>query len=160
MGIKVTKPEIGFGTDDEEGLAEMQETEPGKIQISPVQDIKTSRFRDEFIKDIDVMDLAVYDLDEGGDGTAQIKQSMQFKGSFMFPEDGPGEKRKTEVDRRGIECLDCLFQLDAKVVIRIQASGNTDRVYSASNEDTTRYPEGFPGRSVGQRPCKETDPDR
>jgi hypothetical protein len=48
---------------------------------------------------------------------------MELDRPFAMAEFCPGKKRQTKVDRRGIEGIDGLFQLDTKIFVGIETSG-------------------------------------
>lgn len=48
---------------------------------------------------------------------------MEFDGSFVLAGLGPRENRKTKIDRGGIEGINRLLQLGAKVFVGIKTSG-------------------------------------
>jgi hypothetical protein len=72
---------------------------------------------------------------------------MKFDSRLVFAEPGPGKTRQTEVDGRGVESVNGLTQIDAKIVVGIQGSGDFDQHLSKVGID-------FPGPvlvRVGQR---------
>ena len=62
---------------------------------------------------VDVVKLALGDLDEGGDVATQIQQGVQFDGSFSLPEFGPGKHGQTKIDRGGIEQIQFVFKRES-----------------------------------------------
>ena len=72
----------------------MQTTE---VEVGPVHYIEGPGFRDEQIKDIDVMEFAVGNVNESRDIGVQIKKGMEFYGRFCSSEMGPRKQVKTEV---------------------------------------------------------------
>ena len=125
-GIKPTALKIRFGADDKEGLALMNDMETGKIKISAVKDVEAAGLGNQVIQDPDIMHFPVCYLDKRGDGASQIEKGMKLDGTFVFAEDGPGEKRKTEVDRCGIEGIDGLLELQTEIIVGIESAGLMD----------------------------------
>ena len=101
----------------------MNLVEARKVQIASVEKVNGSGFYDEFVEELDLVDFAMSYEDQGGDAAAQIHQRMEFDGSFSLAELSPGEKRQAEVDSRGIEGINRLLQLDAKVFVGVKSSG-------------------------------------
>jgi len=64
MRIKPAKLKVGFSPNDKEGIKQIQEIKAIKIKITTIQDIEKHRFRNEFIQDINIMDLPISDFDE------------------------------------------------------------------------------------------------
>src|SRR3989304_6243780 len=93
-----------------------------EVQIPTVDDIEGSGFEDQLIEDFDVVDLAMGDNNEAGDTSPEIQESMQFHGAFVSSELGPREKRETEIDRGGVQCISGLIQFDAKGIVGIKTS--------------------------------------
>ena len=117
---------IRFGADDKEGLALMNEVETGKIEIGAVKDVETAGLGNQFIQNSDIVHFPVCYLDKRGDGASQIEKSMKLDGAFVFAEDGPGEKRKTEVDGRGVEGVDGLLERQTEIIAGIESASLVD----------------------------------
>jgi len=117
---------IRFGADDKEGLALMNEMEAGKIEIGTIKDVETAGLGNQVIQDPDIVHFPACYLDKRGDRASQIEKRMKFDGAFVFAEDGPGEKRETEVDRCGIEGIDGLLKLKTEIIVGIKSAGLLD----------------------------------
>ena len=65
--------QIGFGTRDEESLGLMQDVEPSEIDITAIHDIETAGFESQLVENIHIPQLAVRDVNEGGNRSAQIE---------------------------------------------------------------------------------------
>ncbi len=83
------------------------------------------------------MHLAVADVDEGGNMAAQVEQRMHLDGSLGGAEACPRKDAQAQVDRRGIECVDRLFQLDRKAVAGVELSGRVDKAHREIHVDAT-----------------------
>jgi len=97
-----------------------------EIQIPPVDDVKGSWFEDQLIQDIDVVNFAMSNNDEGGNTSSEIQKRVQLHSTFVDSEFGPREKRQTQIDGGGIQGVSSLIQFDAKRIVGIEAtrSGN------------------------------------
>ena len=91
----VYSPDLGvfLGPRNKEGKKLGKNVESFKVQVTAIHDIERSRFRNQDVKDIDVMEHSLGNLDERGDVAAKIQESVHFDGSFMFAERRPREKR-------------------------------------------------------------------
>jgi hypothetical protein len=65
MGIHVR-----FGTGDEESSGEMQYMEPGEIDIAPIHDVDRARLREQQVERVNIVQLAIRNVDETWDITA------------------------------------------------------------------------------------------
>lgn len=126
LGIKPAALKIRFGADDKERLALMNDMETGKIEIGPVKDVETAGLVNQVIQDPDIMHFSVCYLDKRRDGASQIEKGMKFDSAFVFAEDSPGEKGKTEVDCCGIEDIDRVFELQTEIIVGIESAGLMD----------------------------------
>ena len=66
------------------------------------------------------MELAIADMDEGGNGAAQIQQRVQFHRRLGLTKRGPGKQRQTKVDRGRVQRVDRLAQFDTERLLGIQ----------------------------------------
>lgn len=73
------------------------------------------------------MHLAVADEDERRDIAAQIGQRMHLHGRLGGAERRPREEGETQIDRRRIERVDSVLQVDAERLVRIQPSCDADQ---------------------------------
>lgn len=108
IDLRAHSPElgIGLGSDDEEGLREMCGVEPGVIRVASVHDIERTGLRNEIVKNIDIVDLAVGDEGKCRNTSSQIEQGMEFDCSFRLEEVCPGEQGQAQVDSGGIKRID------------------------------------------------------
>jgi hypothetical protein len=65
MGIHVR-----FGAGDEESAGEMQSMEAGEIDVAAIHDVDGARFREQQVESVDVVQLAVRNVDEARDVAA------------------------------------------------------------------------------------------
>jgi hypothetical protein len=81
----------------------MQHVKALEIEIAPVHHVEGTRLRDENIEHIDIVQLAIGDVDECRDGTAQIEQCVQFHRGLGRAKWRPGKYRQAQVDGSGVE---------------------------------------------------------
>jgi len=120
----VDSPDLGIflGTRNEEGEKLSKNVESFKVQVTAIHDIERSRFRNEDVEDIDVMERSFGNLDERGDVAPKIQKGMHFDGSFMLAERCPGKYGQAKVDCCGIQGVGSFFELDAEVFISVKRS--------------------------------------
>jgi len=122
MGVDSSEPRVFLGPCDEKGEELSKHVEPFEVQVSAIHDVEGSRFWDQDIKDIDVMERSVGDFDERGNVAADIQERMHFNGGFMLTERRPGKEGKAKVDGRGIQSVGGLLEFDAKVFIGVKGA--------------------------------------
>ena len=81
------------GADDEEAAGLMKATEPIEVDVSAIHDVDGTGLGHQLIEDIDVVQLAVADEDEGRDIAPQIKERVQL--ARRSPARGSGGTRFT-----------------------------------------------------------------
>ncbi len=100
-----------------------------KIGEAPIHDVKAASFGYQNVEHIGLVHLAIADMNEGWNIAAQVKQRMHLNGSLGGAKACPGKDAQAQVDGRGIECVDRLFQLDSKAVAGVKLSGNLDQAH-------------------------------
>src|SRR5665811_302782 len=120
------KEQIGFGSRYKKRLCLMQDEPAREVGEATIHDVKAAGFGYQDVEYIDLVHLAVADVDEGWNVAAQVEQRMHLDGSFGGAEARPREDAQAQVDGRGIECVDRLFQLHRKVVAGVKCSGSLD----------------------------------
>ena len=87
-------PELGmaFGPNDKEGLAEMDLIEPGEIEVTTIHDVERTRFGEQVIEDVDVMNFPISDECDSGDASSQIEQGVELDCRFRLAEVCPGNR--------------------------------------------------------------------
>lgn len=70
---RIDAPKLGIrlGSSNEEGLCSMQPVKPGEIEIASIHDVDRPGLDHQDVEYIDIAQLAVGDVDEGGDIAAQ-----------------------------------------------------------------------------------------
>ena len=126
-GIHAAKPQVRLGPRDEKSEAKRKSMKPLEVEIPPIHHVIRSRFGNQFVEDMHVVPLPVCDLDERGDVPPQIQKGVEFDGCLPFAESRPREKRKAQVDRRGVEGVHRMLQFHREGVVDVQPSGGPDQ---------------------------------
>jgi hypothetical protein len=100
--------EIGFGARDKEGARLVQRMQTGEVDIPAIHHADRAGFREQHVKRVNIVQLAVRDVNETRDIAAQIEQRMHLHGGLGGPEMRPGEPRQAQVDGRGIQRVDAV----------------------------------------------------
>ena len=120
--VQASGVEVRFGSGDEEGACLSQYMETLEVEIGPVHDMEGPGLREQEVKDVDIVQLAIGDVDKAGDGSAQVEQGMQLDGGLGGAKRCPGKHRQAQVDGRGIKGINGVRQLQAKGLGAIELS--------------------------------------
>jgi len=131
MGIHVR-----FGTGDEEGAGQMQPMEPDEIDIAAIHHVDGARFREQQIERVDIVQLAVRDMDEARDVAAQIQQGVHLHRRLGRAEVRPGENRQTQIDGRRVERVDGVGQVQTQAFAGVQLPGLGDQTFGEFGMNT------------------------
>ena len=126
--VEASEAEVAFGSGDEEGQCLMDSIKAIEIQISTIDNVKGSWLEAQLIEDVDVVNLAVGNNDEGGNTSPEVQKGMQFHSAFVGSELGPWEKGKTQIDGGGVQSIGGLIQFDSEGIVGVEAT-------SLANED-------------------------
>ena len=124
--VDATKEQIGFATNDEERLRLMQGEPAGEVGEAAIHDVKAASFWNHDIEHIDLVHLAVGDVDESWNVAAQVEQRMHLDRSFGLAEMGPREDAQAQVDGGCVERVDGLLQLYGEAVLGIEFARQFD----------------------------------
>jgi hypothetical protein len=119
--------EVRLGTGDEEAAGLMQGMQALEVEIATVHDVERTGLRNQQIEHIDVVQLAIADVDEGRDGTTQVEQRVQLDGRLGGPKRCPGEQRQAQIDGRGIQCVDRVVEVDRQSLAGVQSARDPDQ---------------------------------
>ena len=152
--VQAAEPCVGLGPQDEMGAVEVKSVQAAEVEICPVHDMESPGLRSDDVQNVDVMDLAVGDMDECGDVAPEVKQRMQPDGTFGPAETGPGEKGQAQVDGRRIQRVDGALKVGTVTVVG-KVPGLVDQVLGEVGMDPP-IPGGI---GVGKGVPRHTAPD-
>ena len=114
---------------DEEGVGLMSHKQSLEIQVPTVEQVIDARLDVQQVQGLDLVGLAVADVNEGGDGAAQVQQGLQFYSRLVRAKRCPRINRQAQVYRRGIEGIDGCIQVDRHRLFGIQRARHGDQVF-------------------------------
>ena len=114
----------------------MQRLQPGEIEITSVDDHNGTCGPLNHIEHVDVVHLAGGDMDEHRNGTAEIDDGVGLYGSLGRAKVRPRKQCETEVDRRGVHCIEGLLEPQADVFALIQFHCRRDQAMAESLEQS------------------------
>jgi hypothetical protein len=126
-GVTAGATKVLFGTGDEESAALMEAMPSGEVEVAAIHDVERASFPDQLVEDIDVMNTARGDNDDGRKVAVQGKQDMEFDGGFVLTKRGPREQREAEVNGGGIQCIGGGLQIAGERFIGVERSGLLDQ---------------------------------
>ena len=80
MRVSALVPGIALGSNDEEGSRLSECEQSLEVQIPSIHEIERSRLWEKDIEDIDVVELAVRDMEKSWNIASYIEQRMEFDG--------------------------------------------------------------------------------
>jgi hypothetical protein len=147
--VRVAPLELGvaLGARHEECFGFVNDIQPGEVQIAPVQQVKRARLDDQLVQRVDLVGLAVGDVDETGNIPPQVQQRMQLDGGLGGAKRCPGKHRQTQVDGGGVERVDRRGEVQGEGLAGIQRPRHTNQVLGKVGVDLPRTR----GICIGQR---------
>ena len=97
MRVSALGLEVSLGADDEEAAGLMKATEPIEVDVSAIHDVDGTGLGHQLIEDIDVVQLAVADEDEGRDIAPQIQERVQLDRRFGRATAGKSQRHRSIV---------------------------------------------------------------
>ena len=107
----------------------MQGEPASEIGEATIHDVKAASFGYQDVEHIDLVHLAIGDVNEGWNVAAQVEQRMHLDGSFCSAKMCPWKDAQTQVDGRGVECIGRLLQFHSKAVACVKLSGDLNEAY-------------------------------
>ena len=80
------------------------------------------------IQEIDIVHTARCQADEGRNRSPQVQQGMQFDRSLGLAECRTGEERQAKIDRRGVQGIDRVLQLDVQLFALVEGLGHDNEM--------------------------------
>jgi hypothetical protein len=155
MRVAALDLEVRLATGDEEAARLVEAIEAREIEEATIHNVESARLRQQLVKDIDLVHLAITDVNERGDVAAQIEQRMQLDGCLGPAEHGPRKHRQTQIDGGGVERVDGFLQIDAEGLLHIQPPGDADQALGEIGVDA---PVAH-GVGIGQRVASHRRPN-
>ena len=107
----------------------MQSVQALEIELTAVHHKEGARLRQRLVEHVDVVQLPVGDVDEGGDVAAQVDQRVQLDGRLGRTKRCPRKQRQAHIDRGGIQDVDRSFA---------SASNDCSAIHRSSREPVSR----------------------
>ncbi len=135
IGVATLDLEVGLAASHEEAAGLMNPMESLEIEIAPIHDVKRTGLGDQLIEDMNLVHLAIADVEEGRDIAAQIEQRVQFDRSLGGTERCPRKYRQAQIDGGCIQGVDGVCQIDAKRFVPVKRSSHAHQALSVIGVD-------------------------
>jgi len=135
-GVTAGAAKVLFGAGDEESAALMNPMPPGEVQVSAIHDVKRASLPDELVEDVDIVDTARGDNDDGGKVALEGEQGVEFDGGLVAAESSPRKEREAEVNGGGVECIGGGLKFKVKRFIGVKRGGLLDEDVGEVGKDT------------------------
>jgi hypothetical protein len=130
MRVSALNFEIRFPTDHKEAAGLLKAIEALEVQEASVHDVESAQLGRQVVEDVDLVHLAVADVNKTRAIAAQIEQRVHFHRCFGGSKRSPRKCRKIQIDRRGIRRVDRLLEIDPKRFVDVKPSGSTNQALS------------------------------
>src|SRR6266403_1249022 len=77
-GVDAVGIQVRLGASDEEGASLMQDVKTREVDVAAIHNVDGARFGEQQIEGVNVVQLAVRDVNEARDIAAQIEQGVQL----------------------------------------------------------------------------------
>ena len=134
-GVTAGATKVLFGAGDEESTALMKPMPPGEVEIAAIQDVKRTGFPDELVEEVDIMNTACGDNDDGGKVALEGQQGVEFDGGLVPAESSPRKEREAEVNRGGVQRIGGGLEFKAERFIGVKRGGLLDEDVGEVSED-------------------------
>ena len=119
--------EIRLAASYEEAAGFVKAVQPLEVEKAPIHDVEGTKLGQQLIEDVDLVHLAVADVDEGRDVAAKIEQRVQFDRRLGAAKWRPRKHREAQIDSGRIQGVDRFLQIDTKGFVDIQPSRDPDQ---------------------------------
>ena len=111
---------VPLATGDEKRAMLMYTVEPLKVQIATIHDVKRTRIERHLVEDVDVVNLAGRNNNNGRIVSLQRQQRVQFDRRLGSSKLRPWKQLQAQIDGGRVQRIGSLFQIDAKLFADIQ----------------------------------------
>ena len=115
-----------FGSGHKERSRLIESRQALEVDVAAIDDIEGASLWNELIEDVDVVKLAVADVQESRDIPAQVAQSMELYRRFGRPKRCPWKQRQAQIDGRRVERVDRIGQFDPERPVRVELARHRD----------------------------------
>ena len=123
FGIMSGELEVALCTSHEESPRVVYQYEPGEVHIATIHQVEGSCFEHQTVEPAHIVLPRPGNADAGRNRPAQVDLGMKLDACLGLTEVGPREKRQRQVDGSGVERVDRIVQIQAKILAHIERPG-------------------------------------
>ena len=97
----------------------MQDVKAREVDVAAIHDVDGACFGDQQIESVNVVQLAVRDVNEARDVAAQIEQRVHLHRRLGGAKVRPWKQRQAQIDGRGIQSIDRVGQFHTQAFVGI-----------------------------------------
>ena len=127
---------VAFGAGHIEGAFLMHLENASKVQVTSVHDKERSWLQNQAVQHIDLVHLAIADVDEGRNRASEVQDDVQLHGCLGFAKRRPFEQAQAQIDGGGIQCVDRVLEIEPQVLVQIKLASASDQNCSQVGPDT------------------------
>ena len=119
--------QVLFGAGDEKGASLREQIETSEVHITAVEQVKRSRFQQQFVEEVDIVDLPAGHINTGRNAAAHVQQGMQLDRTFVAAKLSPGKQRQAQIDGGRVEGIHGLGQVHAERFLAVKVAGEANQ---------------------------------
>jgi hypothetical protein len=152
--VRVTPFElgVGLGAGDKKCVGLMDCEQSGEIEIPAIEQIVGTGLDTQQVERVDLVCLAIGDVNESGNRASQVQQGVQLDGRLVCSKRRPRVNRQTQIDRSGVERINGGVQVDGQRILRIQGPRHRNQVLRKVGVDLP----WASGICIGQRVARDS----
>jgi len=135
-GVTAGAAKVLLGPGDEESAALMNPMPPGEVEVAAIHDVESAGFPDELVEDVDIMNTASGDNDDGGKVALESQQGVEFDGGLVPAESRPRKEREAEVNGGGVQRIGGGLEFKAKGFLGVKRGRLLNKNVGEIGEDT------------------------
>jgi hypothetical protein len=98
LGVAAFELCVRFGSGDKERAALMDGIKPGVVEVATIQQVVSTGLDQQLVERVDLVSLAVADVDKGWNRAPEIEQRVQFDGGLVLTKRCPRIHRQIQFD--------------------------------------------------------------
>ena len=134
-GVAAGEAEVFLCASDEESGTQMQAMPACEVEIAAIHDVERAGLPDDLVEDIDIVDTAGRDNDDGRKVALEREQGVQFDGGFVAAEPGPRKQREAQVNGGGIQRVGGGLEIGEERIPGVKGGGLRDEYLGEVSED-------------------------
>lgn len=127
---------VAFDAVYKEGAGLMHLEQACNVYVASVHDVERVWLQDKDVQHIDLVHLAVADVDEGRNRASEVQQCVQLDGCLGFAKLRPVEQALAQIDGAGIQSVDCVLEIEFQVLVQIKLASAPDQNCSQVGPDS------------------------